>query len=293
MEEQTGLAPSRSIENQSSLSPSLGGSRIKTWSPDKKALTALFDAYGVNKEWGTTPVIPPEALAYGKAAGVMFDSVSLDHDELLARLQEQVQQITPREVGSAFIASLSTRRLDWRSVLGSYAFARHLAPHQFERWSTPCGVCGAYSPDTIDLNALSYSLYKWGGGSHTRPGFAWFDLSQFIRHGATTPTAEDWDLWHDILGVIRALPEGRRASDLEKALGKTFSSNQNERRGLIEILAIAGVLERSEYPGYLEGFVRYDFSGHCQVRTSDWDYPACQWRSTGKVNEAAMSFWFG
>jgi hypothetical protein len=293
MDAQTGLEPATSPENRSSLSPSLGGSRIKIWSPDKKSLKALFDAYGVNWEWGTTPVFPPEVLAQGKAAGVMFDSVTMAHDELVAQLQEQVRQITPREVGSAFIASLSTRRLDWRSALGSYAFARHLVPHQFERWETSCGVCGAYPTHTIDLNGESHSRYKWGGSSHTHPDYAWFDLTQFIRYGAAQPTDEDWELWRKILAIIKAVPEGRRASDLEKALGKTFSSNQNERRGLIEILAIAGVLERPEYPGYLDSFVRYDFSGHCQVRTSDWDYPACRWRSTGKVNEAAMSYWFG
>jgi hypothetical protein len=244
------------------------------------------------------PVIEQDVLAHGMANGVMFENVTMNHDALAAALRDQVRRISPQEVGAAFIASLSTRTLHWRSALGSYAFARHMPAHAYEPWSDgisgSCGICGTWpEPELLDLNRMSYFRLKWGGGPHDCTQRAWFNLSQFARHGSGSPTAEDWGLWEDILATIKSVPTGRPASELEKALGKVFKSNQDERRGLIEVLAIAGVLENPKYPGYFSHFIRNDYSNHAAVRTSDLEYPACRWKATGKVNEEAVKFWFG
>lgn len=296
MDNRTGLEPQLSSSPPADLTPVLGG--VSAWSPDGKLLGVLLDAWKASDEPGTPLLIPHGDLIKGIAAGVMFEDIAMDHDSMVAALREQVQSVAPREVGAAFVASLSGRRLDWRSALGSYAYARLLPEHSFEPWrgttgSHRCGICGVGQAATsVGLNRWSAIRLSSGGWPHNSAEYAWFDLTQFRRYGASPPTQEDWEIFRAILRVIREVPGGQRASHLEKALVKVFPSNQDERRTLIEILAIAGVIESPGFPGYFKSFVRDDFSNHVAVRHSDWVYPACRWKASGRVNELAVAFWF-
>ena len=49
-------------------------------------------------------------------------------------------------VSDAFTASLSTRRLDLRSALGSYVVGDAVPLHRFQRWDgeSACRVCGQH-----------------------------------------------------------------------------------------------------------------------------------------------------
>lgn len=74
----------------------------------------------------------------------MFDPIKLSHDVAISRLAVAAQQLSPRQVADGFLASLSTRRLEWRSALGSYSVARWLPNHEAVLVEKRCDICGLY-----------------------------------------------------------------------------------------------------------------------------------------------------
>jgi len=63
---------------------------------------------------------PPELLAQAVAAGVMFtEPRTLDHDGWVRAAKRAAAGVTAPEVGAAFLASLTSGRMDLRSALAS------------------------------------------------------------------------------------------------------------------------------------------------------------------------------
>lgn len=88
---------------------------------DKRALKILFDKYWSPVKGWQRNTVPEEDFEYAKTMGVMFDDISLNHDEIIQRAIAQCNSITKTQVVDAFLSSLSTRRLELRSALGSFA----------------------------------------------------------------------------------------------------------------------------------------------------------------------------
>lgn len=232
---------------------------------DKRALKTLMDGHWTQAGWRRDTNVAAEDFAHAKQAGFMFDPVSLTHDALVGALLTARNSVTPTQVADAFCASLSTRRLDMRSALGSYAFAMHFSDHRaatsprtrYPSGRSGCDQCGFFDdiPDGVtDLNVLNFERFKWGGVRHDHPDYAWFDLRQFSQSPAILPTTQDWALLRQILDIAANLPDGARPSVLVKALQGVIRSNIEERRVLIEILAICGILEPKGHGGYFSEF---------------------------------------
>ena len=112
---------------------------------------------------------PPELLAHAVAAGLMFtEPRTLDHDAWINAARQSAAAVTAPEVGDAFLASLTSRRMDLRSALASYALTRHLPDHPYaEQRRGVCAVCGILrrrdaTVEPEDLN--SFSQIRFGGG---------------------------------------------------------------------------------------------------------------------------------
>ena len=86
---------------------------------DKKAKKILFNTYWSSKGWKDyrTCYTSPEDFEYAKQKGLMFDRITISHDECVKRVVNLANTITQEQVAKAFLCSLSTRRLDWRSAL--------------------------------------------------------------------------------------------------------------------------------------------------------------------------------
>jgi hypothetical protein len=112
---------------------------------DKKPQRILFDTYWSPHGWKKGPSTDPGDFAYARSAEYMFDAIELTHDDIVERLVTVRRRISLREAADALVASLSTRRLDLRSALGSFAFASHFPDHRLaEETSTRCHICGLY-----------------------------------------------------------------------------------------------------------------------------------------------------
>lgn len=233
----------------------------------------------------------------------MFDPIRLSHDQAVSRLIEEGERADLTAVSGAFIASLGNRRLDLRSALGSYAFAANFPQHKIAM--TPvstvpsgarrCEWCAFYEravPAEIDLNALNFERHKWGGVRRDNPVYAWLDLSLFRSEPPQEPTVADKQIMHRIVETARSMEPGSTVSSLEKALAGTFRSSKDERRVLIEILAVCGVLQPRKRSGYFGEFTFAYEREHTSQHLNDWGYPAIWWRRADGVSETALATYF-
>lgn len=149
--------------------------------------------------------------------------------------------VSAEEAGEAFLASLTSRRLDLRSALGSYAIARHLPQYSFTvaeflphdgytSISThDCGICGGHDRDDEpqDLNIFSFERFKWDGVRRDNLRYITFDLEQFARAPRLPPTQADIDLAQRLVDYLRQLPIGTTAVQATPGLTTTYSAWQN------------------------------------------------------------------
>ncbi len=263
---------------------------------DKKALKILFSTYWSSKGWKSDVerTTSPDDLRYAKQAGVMFDPIRVSHGDIVQRAIETRSRSNPRAIANAFLASLSTRRLELRSALGSYAVLRHFPAHEHHERRMSCPVCGGYNaPDKDeDLNILSFERFKWGGVRHENPLYATFDLGWFQSLESPLPTEVDIAIFRSILKAIESVAPDTTAPQLEKALGDLLPSNKAEREVLVNILGYTGVLTTLEHAGFLNDFIRFDRRHLPPHRFVDLGYPACWWKGRHGINYGALRVWF-
>jgi hypothetical protein len=228
-------------------------------------------------------------LAYATRAGFMFPSKTLSHADILARVHHAVQAVSLQAITNGFLASLTSRRLELRSALGSYVVGRHVPDHAFVGSDARCALCNTDAVANVDWNMLNFERYKWGGVRHLHLEYVAFDLERFSLLDVPAPTSEDLAVFLRILTIARTMPVTARVGDLEKALGKVVQSNRDERRVLLEILGYCGILATPTHPGFASVFVPPRFRDE---RSGDWSYPVCWWRGSYGVNATALAQFF-
>ena len=262
---------------------------------DKRARKILFDTYWSGAGWKRTPTTSAADFAYAKSMGVMFDPVSLTHDELIEAILRLRNRIEPAKAARAFLASLSTRRLQWRSGLASIVVANRLSQHAYEPkasgWGLApdgavtvtgynCGICNGRSEyRDIDLNVLNFERMKWGGVRFDQLPYIWLDLFLLERDGVGDPTDADIAILQAILSAIATSSSGDRPGELERRLSPLLPSSKNERHVLIEILAVAGILKARAAGEPIRG-------------KTDWLF-ATHWRGEDRYDAGAVDRCFG
>lgn len=269
---------------------------------DKKAQRILFSTY-----WKNGWIDPKDRtlsdgdFEYAKSKGLMFDLISISHDECIDAIRKLVTAISKKQIAKGFLSSLASRRLDWRSSLSSYAIAKNIAAHKYtpvisgtsyvdgkpSSHSYTCGVCrdsqygvvGHQYYNDADLNVLNFERIKWGGVRHGDILYTYFDLKQFNNTAISEPTAEDICCFREILKTIENSAPTDYPGALEKRLASVVKSSKAERQVLIEILASIGVLNPGSYERPRKG-------------KSDWVF-AEYWRGEDKYCHQAVADYFG
>jgi hypothetical protein len=263
--------------------------------PDPRALKILFDTYWSSKGWKEKPTTSREDLAYATAAGMMFPPRDFRHDATVQEVITLRDQIKPRDVADAFLASLTSQRLDLRSALASYAIARHLPEHKFVRSENrdqrDCAVCGEPRDPQLeqDVNVLNFERFKWGGVRHLNLYYVAFDLGRFAETQPLKPTVEDRAVLKAILDVARNADAKLISAKLQKEIAPLVAGNKDVRGKLLEILGIAGVLVPKDYPNFFDSFVGFE---EINESYGDEEYPVCWWRGSDGVNDKAVKFWW-
>jgi hypothetical protein len=262
--------------------------------PDATAVEILFRRYWSPSGW-TKGVISPAEFDYAKTAGVMFDPIEITHDAAIARALEIREKIPPQMVGNAFLASLSTRRMDWRSPLGSLSAILHLPSHSFvknDEGFRGCPLCGAYqSSAKHEISILNFERLKWGGVRHEQPLYAALDLEWFCSLKHAEPAARDLDILRAVIDRVSKLSPADRPGNAEKAIRGLFPSNESERRTVIDILGLAGVLIPNGLPNFWNDYPFY-VKRKQPSNKNDWKYPVLWLTGSDGVNHDALEFWF-
>lgn len=270
---------------------------------DKKAKNILFKTYWkngwINPKDRTTTL---EDFEYAKSKGMMFDPLTISHDSCLDMIFSILPTISIEHVAKAFLSSLSSRRLDWRSGLASYFIAKQFIPHKYSKElsgqsydqngvvthiSHTCGICrdsrygiiGDEKYEEEDLNVLNFERIKWGGVRHGNLLYTLFDLQQLQLADIPEPTVADIEIFKNILATIENSQPNDYPSALEKNLSTIIKSTKDERAILIEILACIGILEPTTYDRPTRG-------------KHDWTF-VTYWRGEDKYNIAALEKYFG
>lgn len=266
-------------------------------SGDKRALQILLDTFWSPTGWKRDNTVAPADFEYARQAGYLFDPVTVTHDDIVARLLTIRSRVSIEQVTDAFLASLSTRRLELRSALGSFSFAAHFPDHRLvEHASGPmpsgrphCRLCGLYgrsTPEQEDLNVLSFERWKWGGVRHLNPLYCWFDLTQFAKASLAVPTQEDYSILARIVDIASGLSPSAKPNELEKCISKVIKSNGSERRVLIEILGHCGVLKPAGRHGSLQAYTSDEHRNLDRPvdHKNDWQYPVIWWQGADGVD---------
>lgn len=267
---------------------------------DARALHTLFNTQwnldGKEGDWINYSEVPPADLADAQAAGVMQDSVELDHETLNARTIATRDALDRREVATAFVQSLTTRRLDQRSILGSFASALHLMPHAFtaEKADEACRVCGACQKERIDFNHATFRRLMWAGNVlQGMPNYVLCDLVAFDA-APRDPQKPDKKLLNSLFNAIRELPPQAGLSDLEKSIAGLFPANKRERTVVLEILGLCGILKPKDFPSkHVQWIDHADYPIPTHFFRREWRTPVNCWTGADGVDEAAVAFWFG
>ena len=270
---------------------------------DKKAKNILFKTYWKNGWIDNKEIkINPMDFEYAKSKGLMFEPLTISHDQCIEKIFEILPTISMDKVATAFLSSLSNRRLDWRSSLASYFIAKQLVPHKYTKAlsgqslgkngevtheSHTCSVCrelkygiiGNENYKNVDLNVLNFERIKWGGVRHGQLIYTLLDLQQFQITEIPRPSTEDIEIFKNILTVIENSQPNDYPSALEKNLATVIKSTKDERKILIEILACIDILKPITYDRPSRG-------------KNDWTF-VTYWRGEDKYNEEALNNYFG
>jgi hypothetical protein len=224
----------------------------------------------------------------------MFEPIELSHDGFVKWMRSSLKSVNLERVRNAFLVSLSTRRLELRSALGSFAVVKNFPNHVYHGDNYCCAICGGFknSKTPYDLSVLNFERYKWGGVRHAHLEYIAFDLEQFTKLEKSKPSEQDYSILHQIIEIARHCDPSARPRDLEKRLANVIKSNKAEREILIQILAYCGILQPKKYPGYFKSFPRYFERTIPPVKKIDWTYPICWWRGADGVNQDALKYYF-
>lgn len=254
----------------------------------------------------------PEEFAIAVKEGYMFEQTrNLSHGEVLSGLRDAVAGIDPADVANAFLYSLSTRALEYRSAMGTYYYAKAIPEHE-PHCAIRCGWCswmenycdfriqktkyreGPWWPKHTIENASNFERYKFGGRNHNQVQYALFDLTQFQKLPKVTPTEEDRRMLRELLAAIGELPPTKRAGGYRDLLvkKKIIPCNRYEISSLIDILGLCGILSTAEHP-----CPEVEFRGYLGIDPpeprNDIAYPACWWRASDGVNTERFRRVFG
>lgn len=270
---------------------------------DKRAKDILFQTYWSSRGWKQEYTVDPDDFIYAKEKGLMFDPITIGHDDCVKKILEIADTIKPEQIAKAFLSSLSTRRLDWRSGIGSYHIAKLLPPHHYEPMEAghfyqdnevaavqhTCRICngvkygviGEESYTDYDLNVLNFERIKWGGVRRGQLIYILFDLEQFKKERIPEPTRTDISIFKKILRAIDSCEPWDYPSELRDKLLHIpkFKSNKVERNGILEILACINILRAKSH-------MRAEKGKH------EWTFVTF-WRGEDGYNKKAVEKYFG
>lgn len=276
-----------------------------------EGLKSLFALYKGTR-WSELKV-SEEELSVAKRQGYLFDYPNFEsHSESLNRRHDLLSKIDPKDIANAFLFSLSTRKLEYRSALGSYYYLNAVPEHDFMKSHNEtlaaagvhCYLCGWYAWETIPIrqsiesgyNFYNWLRYKYGGspiGSMTI-NYALFDMERFLELPKVIPTEEDKRIFIEILSCVERLNSSDKAGKLRETItkAKILKSNKDELSVLLGELGICGILAGNDFPSY-DIYFANEYERDPTEYRNDFAYPLNRWHAKDGINTVKLNAVFG
>jgi hypothetical protein len=244
-------------------------------SMDKKAKEILFKTYWSSAGWIEPENIrtDPADFEYAKQKGLMFDPLTITKAELITELKNTLKEVSLKMVTDAFLCSLTNKRLDWCSGLGSYANAKRLLTQQ----NFPDYYFGEGTNQDISL--INFERIKWGGVRHAYGLYNLIDLKLLNKEEIPIPSKPEIEIFKNILKVIESSQFGDTPSKLRDNLKEVFKVSKDERHIVMEILGSAEILRP----------LRHDRK---EPGKHDWRF-VLHWRGEDKYDKNIVNYYFG
>jgi len=273
---------------------------------DKKAVNILVSTIEKSQKtnqssWWKTYMdhINEEDFRYAKQHLTMFDPIKLSHNEIFKRITKAIEKIDKQNVVTAFLYSLSTRKLEYRSFLSSYCIGKVTPDHNYitslKINDYTCSICGMSEyecKEEIEFNTINFFKYKHGS-CFDSPVQILFDLEHFQNMPVVIPAEEDFEILNNIKKIIETSEPKDRISQLKKRIGPIIKSNDIEREGFLEILGVCGLIHDDIHIGYADNYVTYLERTHRPIHFDDIGYPARWWQGKFGVDNEKWEYWFG
>jgi hypothetical protein len=242
---------------------------------DKKAKNILVKTYWSAGGWNRICETSTEDFEYAKSKGLMFDPITISGREIVSNLERLLKEIPLKTFTDEFLCSMTNKRLDWRSSLGSYANAQRIIRGK----RIPEDDFKNYGKAPEDLNVLNFERIKWGGVRHYIALYNYLDLLLISKETIPNPTPEDISIFKEVLIKIETSNVNDTPSKLRDNLKGAFKGSSNDRGTMMEIHGSTGILN----PNNIE---RAEPSKH------DWHFPLF-WRGEDKYDSQNVKHYFG
>lgn len=142
---------------------------------------------------------------------------------------------------------------------------------------------------TQEVRKIERTFYNWlkycGGGIWGVIGKPIYYVSEFVHMEKRIPTDEDYKILKEILSLACSMDEKSTGMMLCKKImeHKILSCNKREVVGILETLAICGILETPEHRGFMDSFTSLKLRDTGDLRQS-LSYPLNWWHGKNGVN---------
>ncbi|MBE6901799.1 MAG: hypothetical protein E7478_04940, partial [Ruminococcaceae bacterium] len=264
---------------------------------DKKALSLLKRAYDA-------PLNTAEQQ-YCQDKGVMTDSPSATHDELILLIKQAAERVTQERAAEGFLYSITSGDIRYRTALSSLIWARALPKHEcsasyvYERYYY-CDVCGAKLSTENDKTCLDMALYarqrllpEKNFMDTCCAGYVLNDLRLFAELPEVRCCDRDIEVLNRIFGLAKEISPQNKATALLKLITteKQLGLKAGDAYSVLGVLSACGVFDTPEYKSYANGFTGCIERGF--VYETDIYYPLNHWRGKHGINYDAIRRIFG
>lgn len=213
------------------------------------------------------------------------------HDETLNELKKLANQWTLEDAAQAFVASMWSAPMLWRSLLTGKLIASSMPDHEHTPYpsSSTCQICGL-SVDQATDTTLQWYWRMTNGTPLDGDPFGQVLALRELAAAQELPIPNDYDRWtlRAVLTVLRELPPKTRYSKAAIALKKERllpTQKEYAYRDLLETLALIGILDTPEHPGMITEYTTYiqrDARPNVRVEVQA---PLAWWDSSVGINE--------
>lgn len=217
------------------------------------------------------------------------------HEQTIVALKKLAESWNVAEAAQAFVSSLWSAPMIWRSLLTGKLLADGVPEHEYTPYpsSSICQICGLNVNEATDASLQWYWRMTNGtplDGNLFGHVLALEELAKEDR----IPVPNDYDRWTfcAILTVLRSLPPKTRYSKAAQAIKKERllpTRSEYAYRDLLETLALIGILDTEDYPGMATEFTTYVKRDQRPNIRVEVQAPLAWWDSSIGINERVLA----